>query len=541
MNNYPAFKRLNFFTGFFTTADDWNEGQAYHLEKRKLHNRLLHRPGVMQGLDVQPDTVENPGAQPDDGPKVLVKKGAALDSAGNLLVLNRDTQYTIVLPDRLPAWIYLIIEHYEEESDWDQNDQDPDFSGFRRVVERPAIRQRTEEPTDGQVELARIYIESDGQPITLPNPGEQPGSNQIDRRFVVRAGARDDRRDELLDAARSRILQLHHYHLEQQQRQNQGLHTPGILNNVGDELRIVAGEGLSVQVLPGAALDGRGNHLYLDQRQQQRVPEVEESQTLYIAARYDDSFADYLADLSRPFSGRFTTLLVKATDEKPDGVAWLELARIYLTPDTADIVDHDGDGEPAPGAIDLSHRQWSRSLSLASPVLSPALQEQIRTFMEIVREHFAAVARRFPGPAVEDVRHVALSIQMARDTIEYRHLKPRLQVLAGLESEVDRELGAHYPPLTRKPEYIAYQDAVAALLGGFRDGLSPEELLTLEIVVAEAARDLAQVVFPPPHADAGPDLPIVTPSDEAVVSLDASGSTAAEGREIVSYRWEKEQ
>ena len=35
------FKRLNFFTGFFTTAADWTDGETYHLEKRRLHNRAL--------------------------------------------------------------------------------------------------------------------------------------------------------------------------------------------------------------------------------------------------------------------------------------------------------------------------------------------------------------------------------------------------------------------------------------------------------------------------------------------------------------------
>jgi hypothetical protein len=78
MNNNSEFKRLNFFTGFFTTADDWNEGQTYHLEKRKLHNRLLHRAGVMEGLDV---VVEG-------GLKVIVEAGAALDFASDTALDN---------------------------------------------------------------------------------------------------------------------------------------------------------------------------------------------------------------------------------------------------------------------------------------------------------------------------------------------------------------------------------------------------------------------------------------------------------------------
>ena len=44
-----GFKRVNFFTGFQTTADDWNELVRYDVEKRKLHNRLFHGPGVLAG------------------------------------------------------------------------------------------------------------------------------------------------------------------------------------------------------------------------------------------------------------------------------------------------------------------------------------------------------------------------------------------------------------------------------------------------------------------------------------------------------------
>ena len=41
-----GFKRINFFKGFLTTEHDWNAAELYHVEKRKLHNKLLHAPGV---------------------------------------------------------------------------------------------------------------------------------------------------------------------------------------------------------------------------------------------------------------------------------------------------------------------------------------------------------------------------------------------------------------------------------------------------------------------------------------------------------------
>ena len=44
------YKRINFFKGFLTTEADWNDAERYHVEKRKLHNRALHAPGIVPGF-----------------------------------------------------------------------------------------------------------------------------------------------------------------------------------------------------------------------------------------------------------------------------------------------------------------------------------------------------------------------------------------------------------------------------------------------------------------------------------------------------------
>ena len=52
MADRTVFKRLNFFRGFLTTEEDWNDGERYHLQKRQLHNQVLHAPGIVpQYLD----------------------------------------------------------------------------------------------------------------------------------------------------------------------------------------------------------------------------------------------------------------------------------------------------------------------------------------------------------------------------------------------------------------------------------------------------------------------------------------------------------
>jgi hypothetical protein len=96
--------------------------------------------------------------------------------------------------------------------------------------------------------------------------------------------------------------------------------------------------------------------------------------------------------------------------------------------------------------------------------------------------------------------------------------------------------------VSKTAEFEAYHDAVAVLLDALRDGMGLDTLLTRQGAVAEAARELSEVALQPPEppvADAGPDSAVLTSSDAGIATLDASGSRAYGGREIVRYRWEK--
>ena len=46
--------RLRWFTGRFITARDLTDEQEYHLDRHRLHNRLLHGWGTVCGLGVHP-------------------------------------------------------------------------------------------------------------------------------------------------------------------------------------------------------------------------------------------------------------------------------------------------------------------------------------------------------------------------------------------------------------------------------------------------------------------------------------------------------
>jgi hypothetical protein len=89
------------------------------------------------------------------------------------------------------------------------------------------------------------------------------------------------------------------------------------------------------------------------------------------------------------------------------------------------------------------------------------------------------------------------------------------------------------------PEFAQYQAAVRDLLAALPSG-DETGILNAQDAVAEAARELSELVVQTPIADAGRDRKTATLEDETTVSLDGSRSQARGGREVVRYRWSKE-
>lgn len=84
------FSRLRYFHGQPLSALDLRREQAYHLDKARLRNRLLHGWGIVCGLDVQVTAKEQcrPGEHDSTLTEVIVLPGSALDCAGNEIVVR---------------------------------------------------------------------------------------------------------------------------------------------------------------------------------------------------------------------------------------------------------------------------------------------------------------------------------------------------------------------------------------------------------------------------------------------------------------------
>jgi hypothetical protein len=89
--SYNDIKRTDYFHGMLMTERDFREEQIYHIERRKLLNRMLHGWGIVCGLKVK---TTNPSS-----PNIIVEGGMALDCFGNeILVCEEQTVDLTVKP-----------------------------------------------------------------------------------------------------------------------------------------------------------------------------------------------------------------------------------------------------------------------------------------------------------------------------------------------------------------------------------------------------------------------------------------------------------
>ncbi len=180
------FRKVNFFNGLFTEAEDWNAIEQYHIEKRKLHNRHLHTPGVVRGcledLKVTTDSV---------GTRLFILSGYAIDGDGMDLYMPYEYGgIDIVYPKNLPATVYVTIKYDEKKEDEDKRENIiyPDQKDYAFVREDPILEITEEMPdNDKEIELARIFIE-ESRKIKNPDNPNNPGPNEIDMTHVKRAG-----------------------------------------------------------------------------------------------------------------------------------------------------------------------------------------------------------------------------------------------------------------------------------------------------------------------------------------------------------------
>ncbi|SRR5216684_2747946 len=157
-------KRINFFKGFFTHAEDWQAAESYRSAKHRLHNQAMHGSGIVTGhaggLNVSLSS---------DGRILTVEPGLAIDRNGREILLSEPHSRTIELKYGAGTYVYLVARYDEEPIDRRENVANPQYSGHAFIREFAHVELIDSEPSAASmVELARVRI------------GREPQHNELD-------------------------------------------------------------------------------------------------------------------------------------------------------------------------------------------------------------------------------------------------------------------------------------------------------------------------------------------------------------------------
>jgi hypothetical protein len=138
-------KRVRFFDGQLLTAADFEVEQTYHLEKRRLHNRLLHGVGIVEGLEVTEDDSPSSG--------VVVSPGFALDGFGNEIVVDRPVHLDVSPCGQDQCFVTLRYTENETDAVPTPNRT----SEFSRVTEGFSVATAADDPgQDGSSQILSL-------------------------------------------------------------------------------------------------------------------------------------------------------------------------------------------------------------------------------------------------------------------------------------------------------------------------------------------------------------------------------------------------
>ncbi|HEY5958514.1 MAG TPA: hypothetical protein VIV60_18255 [Polyangiaceae bacterium] len=158
-------KRLNYFTGQFLQQNDFNDEQSYHVGLQRDHERLLHTPGIAEGLLVTVSVTTPTG--------VTIAQGIAYDGAGRRLVLGANVEQNLIGVTQ--NTMYVAMSYREVQSD---PETEAGATGNSRWTEAPLIEVLTSPPVDATMKLVLAVV--------TRNPGT--GALSVDGSTRMRAG-----------------------------------------------------------------------------------------------------------------------------------------------------------------------------------------------------------------------------------------------------------------------------------------------------------------------------------------------------------------
>lgn len=152
--------------GLAVTASVWEEAHEYHRQRQRYHNLLLHKSGIVFGLEVV-------ASDPPDS-SVYILPGAAVDPEGEVVLVTEPVNFDF---GASTGKLYLLLTYGESRPMQDEDD------GPAYITSQFSIESATSLGKDVPCTILAEITRERGAAIQNAADKEFPGINEIDLRF----------------------------------------------------------------------------------------------------------------------------------------------------------------------------------------------------------------------------------------------------------------------------------------------------------------------------------------------------------------------
>ena len=170
-------RRLNPYRGLVIDVPTWSAAHDYHHTHRRLHAMVMHRPGVVTGLEVV-------GWNPPDG-SVVIYPGVAVDHDGHTIIVGEVQRFQVETGEA--GTLHLVLQ-YREVPDEMAHTGEGEEPHALYILEAYRLDGRLQVPEEDHIELARIQISGTGAAVIDAQNIQEPKPDEIDLRYRTVAG-----------------------------------------------------------------------------------------------------------------------------------------------------------------------------------------------------------------------------------------------------------------------------------------------------------------------------------------------------------------